>query len=90
MIGRLEDPMQENESMIHEQKYRIKNGVLQIHQMREPEDYIYWRTIVPYDQGIKLELLKEIHDVPYSGHPGSQEHWKLRKDSFIGIMSPKR
>ena len=25
---------------------------------------------MPDDQGIKLELLREIHCVPYSGHPG--------------------
>ena len=45
-------------------------GTLKIHEMRQPADYSYWRTIVPDDQGIKLELLREIHCVPYSGHPG--------------------
>ena len=54
---------------INERKYRIKNGILKIHDMRQPADYNDWRTLVPDDQGIKLELLREIHCVPYSGHP---------------------
>ena len=70
IIEELEDPMWENERTINERKYRIKNGILKIHEMRQPTDYSYWRTIVPHDQGIKLELLREIHCVPYSGHPG--------------------
>ena len=69
-IEELEDPMWGNERTINERKYRIKNGILKIHEMRQPTDYSYWRTIVPDDQGIKLELLREIHCVPYSGHPG--------------------
>ena len=70
IIEELEDPMWGNERTINERKYRIKNGILKIHEMRQPADYSYWRTIVPDDQGIKLELLREIHCVPYSGHPG--------------------
>ena len=51
-------------------KYRLKKGSLVIHESTQNEDQAYWRVVIPDKQDIKLELLREIHCVPYSGHPG--------------------
>ena len=51
-------------------KYRLKKGSLVIHESTQNEDQAYWRVVIPDKQEIKLELLREIHCVPYSGHPG--------------------
>ena len=84
IIEELEDPMWGNERTINERKYRTKNRILKIHEMRQPTDYSYWRTIVPDDQGIKLELLREIRCGPDSGHPGFTRTLEVMRGFFIG------
>ena len=51
-------------------KYRLKKGSLVVHEADQKEDQLYWRVVIPDNQDIKTQLLKEIHCVPYSGHPG--------------------
>ena len=70
ILEQLQDPQQANECTINDRVFRIKRGLLRVHERNQPEQYSYWRSVVPDDQGIKLELLREIHCVPYSGHPG--------------------
>ena len=55
--------------MKNEHVYRIKQGILKIHVRDQATDYSYWRTVVPNNQDVKIELLREVHSVPYSGHP---------------------
>ena len=82
IIEELEDSMWENGRTINEQKYRIKNGILKIHEMRQIADYSHWRTIVPDDQGINLDLLREIHWIPYSGQPGFTRTLEITRRFF--------
>ena len=52
-------------------KYRRRNGLLCIHQEDQSEDVEYWRIVIPDDDtDCKNKILKELHSVPYSGHPG--------------------
>ena len=51
--------------------YRLKRGSLVIHDSNQTEgNEAYWKVVIPDKQEIKTQLLKEIHCVPYSGHPG--------------------
>ena len=53
-------------------KYRKRNGLLCIHQEDQSEDVEYWRVVIPDDTDCKNKMLRELHSVPYSGHPGVQ------------------
>ena len=53
-------------------KYRRRNGLLCIHQEDQSEDVEYWRVVIPDDIDCKNKILRELHSVPYSGHPGVQ------------------
>ena len=53
-------------------KYRRRNGLLCIHQEDQSEDVEYWRVVIPDDSDCKNKILRELHSVPYSGHPGVQ------------------
>ena len=85
IIDLLEDPNQPNEVQKNEKKYRIRQGSLKIHEERQPTMYNYWRTIVPNSQDIKLQLLRELHAVPYAGHPGYTRTLEIVKQFFYWV-----
>ena len=70
ILQQLQDPTQANEIRKYDKVYRIKRGTLMIHEDNQANDYSYWQTIVPDNQEVKIELLREIHCVPYAAHPG--------------------
>ena len=53
-------------------KYRRRNGLLCIHQEDQSEDVEYWRVVISDDIDSKNKILRGLHSVPYSGHPGVQ------------------
>ena len=65
--------------------YRIKQGILKIHEPDQATDYSYWRTVVPNNQEVKIELLREIHCVPYSGHPGFTRTLEVTRRFFYWV-----
>ena len=65
-------------------KYRRINGLLCIHQEDKSEDVEYWRIVIPDDTDCKNKILKELHSVQYSGHPGVRELWLELEGVFIG------
>ena len=78
----LQDPEQTNEVKRNERSYRIKRGLLRMHETNQPDQYDYWRVIVPNQQEIKLELLKELHCVPYASHPGFTRTLEITRRYF--------
>ena len=42
----------------------------------------YWSIIVPDDQDIKTSILKELHCVPFAGHPGYMRRLQMAKRFF--------
>ena len=70
LIQRLKDAQQPNEITKGDIKYRLKHDGLVMHHSKQNESYSYWRIVVPNEEGIKIQILKQIHCVPYSGHPG--------------------
>ena len=85
IIQRLEDPNEENEVQMNDKKYRIKNGLLKIHEERQATICNYWRSVVPQDQEIKIQLLRELHAVPYAGHPGYTRTLEVTKQFFYWV-----
>ena len=56
--------------------------MLKIHVAQQAEQFSYWRTVVPNSQDIKMQLLREIHAVPYAGHPGFTRTLEVAKQFF--------
>ena len=85
IIQTLEDPNERNEVSVNDKKYRIKQGVLKMHEERQSTAYSFWRTVVPNVQEIKLQLLRELHAVPYAGHPGYTRTLEIVKQFFYWV-----
>ena len=83
IVEQLQDPAQPDE-LVHQlkNKYKIKQGILKVHQEEQNQTYQYYQMVIPDDHGIKMQVLKEIHCVPYSGHPGSVRTLDLVKQNF--------
>ena len=60
----------------------MKRGTLKMHEDGQPTTAEYWRTVVPNDENVKLQILRELHCVPYSGHPGFARTLEIVKQSF--------
>ena len=53
-----------------------------MHQEEQNQAYKYWRTVLPDNHDIKMQVLRELHCVPYSGHPGYNRTLELAKQNF--------
>ena len=70
--------------------YRLKRGSLCIHEEMQEPSQRYWRIVVPEDQDIKTTILKEIHCVPFAGHPGYTRTLQMAKRFFYwSHMTPE-
>ena len=68
----------------------MKNGSLCVHEEEQDTSQQYWRIIVPDNQDIKTNVLKEIHCVPYAGHPGYIRTLEIVKRHFYwSHMTPE-
>ena len=85
ILQQLQDPTQANEIRKNDKVYRIRRGVLMIHEDNQANDYSYWRTIVPDNEEVKIELLREIHCVPYAGHPGFTRTLEVTRRFFYWV-----
>ena len=73
-----------------QKKYRMKNGSLCVHEDEQDTGQQYWRIIVPDNQEVKTNVLKEIHCVPYAGHPGYTRTLEIVKRHFYwSHMTPE-
>ena len=79
---KLQDPNQTNEVTERGRTYRMKRGILKTHEDNQTPTYEYWRTVIPDDPEIKKTDLKELHCVPYSGHPGFARTLEVVRTSF--------
>ena len=51
-------------------KCRRRNGLLCTHQEDQSEHVEYWRAMIPDDTTCKYKIVRDLHSVPSSGHPG--------------------
>ena len=52
--------------------YKMRKGMLVVHQKNQSEELDFWRMIIPDDDAVKIFVITELHDIPYSLHPGIQ------------------
>ena len=85
IIERIEDPTDVNQVQINDKTYRMKQGTLKVHEERQSTTFNYWRGVVPNDQDIKTQLLREIHAVPYAGQQGYTRTLEVTKQFFYWV-----
>ena len=71
-----------NEVTERSKAYRIKRGLLKNHEENQASTYEYWRTIIPDDYDLKRKVMKELHCVPYSRHPGFAHTLEVIRTNF--------
>ena len=63
--------------------YKIRKGILVVHQKNQNEELDFWRMIIPDDNAVKIFVITELHGIPYSSHPGIQRTiQKVRRHFF--------
>ena len=82
ILEKLQDPQQTNEVIERSRKYTIKRGILKVHEEQQSTTYEYWRTVLPNDTALKKTVLRELHCVPYAGHPGFARTLEVVRTSF--------
>ena len=72
---------QDSEISIGDRTYRLSGGLLE---MRDSDKHwrSQWRLVVPDVPDIKKQILRELHEVPYSGHLGYHKTLKNIQRSF--------
>ena len=63
--------------------YRMKRGMLVVHQNEQNTDFDFWRAIIPDEVAVKNFILTELHSIPYSLHPGIQRTLQKVKKHFF-------
>ena len=70
----IEELQEQGETILKkdEVKYKLQSNQLFVHHERKTRttDEDYWKRLIPDDEGIKMQILRELHSVPYSGHWG--------------------
>ena len=82
IFEKLQDPQQTNEVTERSCKYTIKRGILKVHEEQQSTTYEYWRTVIPNNTELKKIVLRELHCVPYAGHPGFARTLEVVRTSF--------
>ena len=63
--------------------YKRKRGLLVVHQEGQDSDVDYWRVIILDDVSTRIFVVSELHNIPYSLHPGVQRTlYRVRIDFF--------
>ena len=90
ILQQFSDDPECREIIRQKKKYRLKNGSLCVHEEEQDSSQQYWRVVVPDNQAIKTNVLKEIHCVPYAGHPGYVRTLAITKRHFYwSHMTPE-
>ena len=67
----------------NEDVYKIRKGMLVVHQKNQSEELDFWNMIIPDDNAVKNFVITELHDIPYSLHLGMQRTiQKVRRHFF--------
>ena len=68
--------------------YEIKRDLLVVHQEGQDSGVDYWRVILPDDVSTRNFVVTELHNIPYSLHPGVQRTlYKVGKHFFWKSMT---
>ena len=85
-------PLTQREVTRGDLKFRFKDHSLCVHVPGSGVSDQYWKIVVPDSLQVKRKLLKEIHCVPYSGHPGYSRTLELARRNWYwkGMASEVR
>ena len=70
--------------------YKILNSLLMVHDRKQDVSLDFWRIVVPEDEGIKGQIIEELHSTPYSAHPGIQRTIGRVRKSFCWSWKGER
>ena len=59
------------------------NNLLFVHDQKQDVDIDFWRIVVPDNDEIKTQVVRELHNTPYSAHPGTQRTIARVRRSFF-------
>ena len=62
--------------------FKRVNSLLVVHNQNQDHDLDFWRIIVPDVEEIKYHIVQELHNTPYSAHPGIQRTIGRVRKSF--------
>ena len=62
--------------------FKRMNGLLFVHDQKQDVDINFWRIVVPDNFEIKEHIVRELHSMPYSAHPGIQRTIAKVRRSF--------
>ena len=62
--------------------FKRKNGLLFVHDQNQDVDIDFWRIVVAEIFEIKAQIVRELHSIPYSAHPGIQRTIARVRSSF--------
>ena len=68
------------------------NNLLFVHDQNQDSDLDFWRIIVPEKEEMKAQVVQELHNTPYSAHPGIQRTIARIRRSFFskGVLGDIR
>ena len=62
--------------------FKRMNDLLVIHDQSHNVDLDFWRITVPENDQVKEQIVREMHNTPYSAHPGIQRTIAKVRRSF--------
>ena len=80
VISQLESA-QNNELIIGDRTYQLTGGLLEMRDNAKNKR-IQWRLVVPDVPELKKQIMRELHEVPYSGHLGYHKTLKNIQRTF--------
>ena len=68
------------------------NRLLVVHDQNQDAELDFWRIVVPEKEEIKEKIVRELHSIPYSAHPGIHQAMARVRRSFFwkGILGDIR
>ena len=86
IISQLESG-QIKEIQIGGRSFRLSGGLLEVRNS-ESKRKAQWQLVVPDDPEIKKQIMRELHEVPYSGHLGYHKMLQIFSVLFTGPSTP--
>ena len=64
--------------------FKMRKGMLMMHQENQNEELDYWRVIIPDDYSVRNSIVTELHVIPYSLHPESKGQSRKSENISFG------
>ena len=68
----------------NENVYKMFNGILLVHQLRQDTELDYWRILVPDNKEIRDKVVQKLHSIPYSATLEFRGEWEKSGSRSFG------